>query len=106
MQSEQPVQVQPVKIKKLGTRQEVWDGLAQMTVGKLTKDQLFENKGRLVSKKASEVNKQLALNRKNSKLPVPVKEQVNKYESTVVSKEQPKPKPKRKPKPKAADLLD
>ena len=43
-----------VKIKTRGTRQEVFEGLAKRTPGGLTKDDLFENKGRLVSKKASE----------------------------------------------------
>jgi hypothetical protein len=43
-----------VKIKTRGTRQEVFEGLAKKTPGGLTKDDLFENKGRLVSKKASE----------------------------------------------------
>ena len=43
-----------MKIKTRGTRQEVFEGLAKRTPGGLTKDDLFENKGRLVSKKASE----------------------------------------------------
>ena len=45
------------KVKKFGTREEVFAGTAQQTKGGLTKDDLFESKGRFVSKRASEAVK-------------------------------------------------
>ena len=45
-------------IKKFGDRLSVWDGLASMTRGGLTKDDLVMSKtGKLVSKKKSEIAK-------------------------------------------------
>ena len=44
-----------VKAKKTGTRQEVFDGIATMTAGKLTKDDLIKNsRGTIVSKRKSD----------------------------------------------------
>ena len=44
-----------VKIAKFGSKAEVYNGLAKMTRGKLTKDHLLINaKGKVVSKKAQE----------------------------------------------------
>ena len=45
------------KVKKFGTREEVFAGTAQQTKGGLTKDDLFESKGRFVSNRASEAVK-------------------------------------------------
>jgi hypothetical protein len=47
--------------KTIGTRSEVWHGVAKRTSGGLTKDELFKNKhGRIVSK-----NKYLSSSREN-----------------------------------------
>jgi hypothetical protein len=40
----------PDKIRKSGTRRQVWNGSAEKTIGGLRKDQLIKNKhGRIVS---------------------------------------------------------
>lgn len=40
------------KVSKYGSRRKVWNGTAEMTVGKLRKDDLMKTKrGRIVSKK-------------------------------------------------------
>ena len=45
--------------RKYGTRSEVWEGLAQLTRGKLSKaDLVLSRSGRIVSKKKSELAKQ------------------------------------------------
>lgn len=44
-------------MKKYGTRQDVYDGVCQMTRGGLTKDDLIFKNGRLVSKRKSEAAK-------------------------------------------------
>jgi hypothetical protein len=51
-----PVQVaEPVKVSKYGTKQQVWESSAQMTRGKLTKDDLTLNtRGLACSKKSQE----------------------------------------------------
>lgn len=43
--------------RKYGTRQEVYDGLSEMTRGGLKKDDLILSRGKLVSKKKSEAAK-------------------------------------------------
>jgi len=99
----------PKKIKKKGTRQEVIDGLATMTSGGLTLEDLFvcEKTGNIKSKKASKTSKDLSDERKASKSQSPVKKAVKIYEENVQSNEESKPKrtggvkPKEKPKPKA-----
>lgn len=45
------------KVKKYGTRDQVFAGTALQTKGGLTKDDLFESNGRYVSKRASEAVK-------------------------------------------------
>ena len=44
--------------KKYGTRQEVFDGLSQMTRGGLSKDDLMISRGKIVSKKKSAAAKE------------------------------------------------
>ena len=44
-------------MKKYGSRQDVYDGVCQMTRGGLTKEDLLLKNGRLVSKKKSEAAK-------------------------------------------------
>ena len=48
------------KVRKYGTREEVFNGTAQQTKGGLTKSDLFEDKGRFVSRRASDAVKQRA----------------------------------------------
>ena len=43
--------------RKYGTRQEVYDGVSEMTRGGLKKDDLILSRGKLVSKKKSEAAK-------------------------------------------------
>lgn len=52
--------------RKYGTREEVFQGYALMTSGKLTKDDIVERNGRLVSKRASETSK-LRMNERRAK---------------------------------------
>lgn len=45
-------------IRSVGTREQVWEGLAKKTAGGLTKDDLIMNsRGKIVSKKRSEMGK-------------------------------------------------
>ena len=44
-------------MKKRGTRLEVWNSKAEKTAGGLSKDDLFERNGRIISKKCSELGK-------------------------------------------------
>ena len=83
------------KVKKFGTREEVFAGTAQQTKGGLTKDDLFESKGRFVSKRASEaVNVRAPLKSKKTavseseeeEVPSPVvKKEVQKIEEKLAS---------------------
>jgi len=45
------------RVRKYGTRQEVFSGYALMTSGKLTKDDIIEKNGVLVSRKASDTSR-------------------------------------------------
>jgi len=49
--------VNPPRVRKYGTRQEVFAGYALMTSGKLTKDDIIEKNGVLVSRKASDTSR-------------------------------------------------
>ena len=44
-------------MKKRGSRSEVWNSKAQKTAGGLTKADLFERNGKIISKKCSELAK-------------------------------------------------
>lgn len=49
-----------IKVKRIGTKREVWNGKAQQTSGGLRKTDLIKNKrGSIVSKKKSELGKKL-----------------------------------------------
>jgi hypothetical protein len=54
--------------RKYGTRSEVWEGIAQQTRGRLTKDKLvLSRNGRIVSKRKSEMAKKTYLEHKFAK---------------------------------------
>ena len=54
--------------RKYGTRSEVWEGIAQQTRGRLTKDKLvLSRSGRIVSKRKSEMAKKTYLEHKFAK---------------------------------------
>jgi hypothetical protein len=54
--------------RKYGTRSEVWEGIAQQTRGRLTKDKLvLSRNGRIVSKRKSEMAKITYLEHKFAK---------------------------------------
>ena len=54
--------------RKYGTRSEVWEGIAQQTRGRLTKDKLILSRnGRIVSKRKSEMAKRSYLEHKFAK---------------------------------------
>ena len=54
--------------RKYGTRSEVWEGIAQQTRGRLTKDKLvLSRSGRIVSKLKSEMAKKTYLEHKFAK---------------------------------------
>lgn len=44
-------------VRKVGSRQAVWDGICFCTAGKLTKDDLFQKGDKIVSKRRSELGK-------------------------------------------------
>lgn len=67
--------------RKYGTRQEVFEGYALMTSGKLTRDDIIERNGKLVSKRASETSK-LRMTERRAK-PEAVEEQVIKVLPTL-----------------------
>jgi hypothetical protein len=82
------------KVKKFGTREEVFAGTAQQTKGGLTKDDLFESKGRFVSKRASEAvkvraplkTKKTAVSESESEEETPVvKKEVQKIEEKLAA---------------------
>ena len=46
-----------VRVKKIGSRIDVWEGRAAQTTGGLTKNQLALSRGKLVSKKKQKIAK-------------------------------------------------
>jgi hypothetical protein len=70
--------VNPPRVRKYGTRADVFAGYALMTSGKLTKDDIIEKNGVLVSRKASDTSKARMAERRAGKpaaeasLPAPV----------------------------------
>ena len=95
------------KVKKYGTRDQVFAGTALQTKGGLTKDDLFESNGRYVSKRASEAVKiraPLIANRNKKNVPADTEEApqsrvvpaaVKKIEEQLVVTETPLPKAKK-----------
>ena len=57
------------RVRKYGTRQEVFSGYALMTSGKLTKDDIIEKNGVLVSRKASDTSRARMAERRAGKPP-------------------------------------
>ena len=93
-------QQQPMKAR--GSRLEVFQGIARRTTGGLTKDDLFQRDGLVLSKRASESSKRVMASRKQ---PVSVKKLTKEYEEKITIEEPPtdepttnKPKRKRKAK--------
>lgn len=82
------------KVRAKGSRQAVWDGDAMSTSGGLKKEDLFldEKTGAIKSKKASELSKQIATERKSTKSSTPVKKQVKVYEEARKAEDTPAPK--------------
>ena len=66
--SPSPAEEQQTWERKYGTRSEVWEGIAQQTRGRLTKDKLvLSRSGRIVSKRKSEMAKKTYLEHKFAK---------------------------------------
>lgn len=86
-----------VKIAKYGTREQVFNGLAQMTKGKLRKEDisLCEKTGKYKSFKAIQRGKELVQNLKKNKAPVEVPVEVPVVPVEVEQVEVPVEKPKR-----------
>jgi hypothetical protein len=82
--------------RKYGTRSEVWEGIAQQTRGRLTKDKLvLSRSGRIVSKRKSEMAKKTYLEHKFAKRAPKVE---------VAIPEEPKPKKKRRRRKKKVEV--
>ena len=92
-------QQQPMKAR--GSRLEVFQGIARRTTGGLTKDDLFQRDGLVLSKRASESSKRVMASRKQ---PVSVKKLTKEYEQKIIveppTDEPTTNKPKRKRKAK------
>ena len=87
MQCAKVTETKPVKPKKYGTRDQVWAGECEMTNGGLRKEDLFEDRGRIKSKRASENARAKVLNGDVFKKNTSVKTAVAKIETKIAEPE-------------------
>jgi hypothetical protein len=87
MQCAKVTETKPVKPKKFGSREQVWAGECEMTTGRLRKEDLFEDRGKVKSKRSSANAKAKAQNGDVFKKNTSVKTAVAKIETKIAEPE-------------------